>query len=117
MNMQTVLEVEIEEKFNSLASMDPGSTEYTNAVDSLTKLIDKTIEIEKLNTTEEQNKTQLVEERKSRLVKNCIDIGSIVLPLIVTIWGTKATFKFEETGSITTSVGRKFIDKIVSWKK
>ena len=65
MNMQTVLEGGNEEKFNSLASMDPGSTEYTNAVDSLTKLIDKTIEIEKLNTTEEQNQTQMIEEIKS----------------------------------------------------
>ena len=117
MNMQTVLEAEIEEKFNSLASIDPGSTQQQNQLDSHPNLIDKTIEIEKLNTTEEQNKAQMIEERKSRLVKNCIDVGSIVLPLIVTIWGTKATFKFEETGSITTSVGRKFIDKIISWKK
>ena len=74
MNMQTVLEVEIEEKFNNLASMDPGSTEYTNAVDSLTKLIDKTIEIEKLNTTEEQNKAQMIEESLawSRIVSTLV---------------------------------------------
>lgn len=65
MNMQTVLEVEIEEKFNNLASMDPGSTEYTNAVDSLTKLIDKTIEIE--NSIQLRNKTKLSWLRKESL--------------------------------------------------
>lgn len=112
MSMNTLLETEIEEKFNKFADMDPGSKEYASAVDSVTKLMDRVIELEKLDTSETQTENQMNEERKARLTKNCIDIGSIVLPLIVTIWGTKASFKFEETGSITTAVGRKFIDKL-----
>lgn len=114
MSMETLLQVEIEEKFNNLASMDPGSKEYANAVDSITKLMDRVIEIAKLDTSEAQSKNQAKEDRKSRLTKNCIDVGSIVLPLLVTIWGAKASFKFEETGTITTGVGRKFMDKLIS---
>ena len=86
-------------------------------MDSVTKLMDRAIEIEKLESSETQNEKQMEEDRKSRLVKNCIDVGSVVLPLAVTIWGAKASFKFEETGTITTSVGRKFMDKIISWKR
>lgn len=117
MSMVTKLNVEIEEKFDELAKLDPTTKEYTAAVDSVTKLMDRAIEIEKLESSETQSEKQMEEDRKSRLVKNCIDVGSVVLPLAVTIWGAKASFKFEETGTITTSVGRKFMDKIISWKR
>lgn len=117
MSMVTKLNVEIEEKFDELAKLDPTTKEYSAAVDSVTKLMDRAIEIEKLESSETQNEKQMEEDRKSRLVKNCIDVGSVVLPLAVTIWGAKASFKFEETGTITTSVGRKFMDKIISWKR
>lgn len=117
MSMVTKLNVEIEEKFDELAKLDPTTKEYSAAVDSVTKLMDRAIEIEKFESSETQNEKQMEEDRKSRLVKNCIDVGSVVLPLAVTIWGAKASFKFEETGTITTSVGRKFMDKIISWKR
>ena len=117
MSMVTKLNVEIEEKFDELAKLDPTTKEYSAAVDSATQLMDRAIEIEKLESSETQSEKQMEEDRKSRLVKNCIDVGSVVLPLAVTIWGAKASFKFEETGTITTSVGRKFMDKIISWKR
>lgn len=117
MSMTTKLNVEIEDKLDELTNMDPSTKEYAVAVDSVTKLMDRAIEIEKLESSDSQNEKQMKEDRKSRLVKNCIDIGSIVLPLAVTIWGARASFKFEETGTITTSVGRKFMDKIIFWKK
>lgn len=114
MSMETALQAEIEDKLVNLAKMEPGTEEYKNAVDSVTKLMDRVIEIEKLEISENHNKVQMEEDRKSRLTKSFIDIGSVVLPLIVTIWGTRASFKFEETGTITTAVGRKFIDKLIS---
>lgn len=116
MSMTTKLHVEIDEKFDELNKLDPSTKEYSTAVDSVTKLMDRAIEIEKLEMTETQNEKQFKEDRKSRLVKNCIDVGSIVLPLAVTIWGARASFKFEETGTITTGIGRKFMDKLISKK-
>ena len=116
MSMTTKLHVEIDDRFDDLAKLDPSSKEYSAAVDSVTKLMDRAIEIEKLEMTEAQNERQLKEDRKSRVVKNCIDAGSIILPLAVTIWGAKASFKFEETGTITTGIGRKFMDKLISKK-
>lgn len=116
MSMTTKLHVEIDEKFDELAGLKADSKEYSAAVDSVTKLMDRAIEIEKLEASEIQNEKQMKEDRKSRVVKNCIDIGSVVLPLAVTIWGAKASFKFEETGTITTGIGRKFMDKLISKK-
>lgn len=116
MNITTKLHVEIDERFEDLAKMDPSSKEYSTAVDSVTKLMDRAIEIEKIEASEINNEKQMNEERKSRLVKHFIDVGSIVLPLAVTVWGAKASFKFEETGTITTGIGRKFMDKLISKK-
>ena len=117
MSMVAKLNVEIEDKLDEISGLDPATKEYSTAVDSVTKLMDRAIEIERLEMSETQNENQMREDRKSRLVKNCIDVGSIVLPLVVTVWGAKTSLKFEETGTITTSVGRKFIDKLLAWKK
>lgn len=117
MDMTTKLHVEIDERFDDIAKLDPSTKEYSAAVESVTKLMDRAIEIEKFEASETRNEEQMKEDRKSRIVKNCIDVGSVILPLAVTIWGAKASFKFEEEGTITTTVGRKFIDKIVSFKK
>ena len=114
MSMTTKLHVEIDDRFDDLAKMDPTSKEYSTVVDSVTKLMDRAIEIERLESSETQTENQMKEDRKSRLIKNCIDIGSVVLPLAVTIWGACVSLKFEETGSITTGVGRKFMDKLIS---
>lgn len=116
MSMTTKLHVEIDEKFNELAELNVATKEYSAAVDSVTKLMDRAIEIEKLEASETHNEKQMKEDRKSRLVKNFIDVGSIVLPLAVTVWGARASFKFEETGTITTGIGRKFMDKLISRK-
>lgn len=113
MNMKTLLDVEIEDKINELANMDAGSKEYAAVADSLAKLMDRRIEIEKIEVSEAQHEQQIKEDRKARLIKNLIDIGAIVLPLAVTVWGAKASFKFEEEGTITTSIGRKFMDKLI----
>ena len=114
MSMTTKLHVEIEDRLDDISRLDPTTKEYTAAVDSMTKLTDRAIEIEKLEISETQNKNQIKDDRKSRLVRNCIDAGAVVLPLLVTIWGAKASFKFEENGTITTGVGRKFMDKLIS---
>lgn len=113
MNMKTLLDVEIEELFDKLSKLNPDSKEYAAVEDGLTKLMDRKIEIEKLELSEAQSEKQMKEERKARLIKNIIDVGSIVLPLAVTVWGARASFKFEEEGTITTAIGRKFMDKLI----
>ena len=112
MSMKTLVNVEIEERFEQLADLDPTTKEYVNAVDGITKLMDRVIEIEKLENAELNTTKQHKEDRKSRLAKHCIEVGAIVLPLAVTIWGSLVSLKFEEQGSITTTVGRKTLDKL-----
>lgn len=112
MNMKTMLDVEIEERINKLANMELGTKEYNDAADGIATLMDRRLKIEELEMTELKNEKQASEERKSRLWKTIIDAGLGIAGIGVTIWGAKASFKFEETGTITTQAGKKFIDKL-----
>ena len=127
MNIKDLLCEEIESEFEELKSMDLGSEKHKATVDELTKLVDRAIEIKKVEIENDEKVTsreidndfkskQMEDERKDRLVRNGITIASIVIPTAVTIWGTLKSFKFEETGTVTTTIGRGFINKLIPKK-
>ena len=126
-NIETLLYDEIETEFDKLSKLEPGSEKYKVTLDGLTKLMDRAIEIEKVDidckdkeaTRESEQlykEQQMSEDKKDRLVKNIISAAGVVLPLIVTIWGTKVSLKFEEEGTFTTIMGRGFINKLLPKK-
>ena len=126
-NIETLLHEEIQDGFDALSKMERGTETHKTTVDEVAKLFDKAIEIEKLEMEAKERekareieaslkRAQMEEDRKDRRVKNGIAIGGIVLPLAVTIWGTFKTFRFEETGTITTIMGRGFINKLIPKK-
>ena len=127
MSIDNLLEVEIEEKLNKISEMEPGTDEYKLAVDSVTKLLDRTIEMNKINVDRKERKEVREEEAKSKLesekvenkkylVDKILAVLSIGIPALLTVWGTKKSFKFEETGTITTIMGRGFINKLLPKK-
>ena len=126
-NIETLLHEEIQDGFDALSRMERGTETHKTTVDEVAKLFDKAIEIEKLEIEAKERekareieaslkRAQMEEDRKDRRVKNGIAIGGIVLPLAVTIWGTFKTFRFEETGTVTTMMGRGFINKLIPKK-
>ena len=124
MNIETLLYDAMETDFNVMAEEELGSEKRRAALDELTKLMDRAIEMQKVDNdckdkTEirENDQTvkmqQLVDDKKDRIVKNTISVAGIVLPLIVTIWGAKASMRFEKEDSFTTTMGRGFIQKLL----
>lgn len=127
MNNATLLEVEIQDQFERLRKTEFGTEQYKTGVDGLTKLIDRSIEIDKLShefKKERENQKldtefkekQMAKDKKSEMIHNVIAIAGIVLPLLVTIWGTNVSLKFEESGTVTTIMGRGFINKLLPKK-
>lgn len=115
-NIETLLYEEIENKFEELNGLKAGTPEYEHAVNGVTKLMDRAIEMEKLdNEVKDKSETQK-EEKKDRLIRNIISGATVVLPILVTIWGTKKSFEFEKEGTITTIMGRGFINKLLPKK-
>lgn len=112
-DIKSLLDEEIQEEIEGLKQMEMGSESYKTTVDGLTKLVDKALEIQKAES-ESQVKSRLAEEdRRDRRIKNGIAIGSIVIPASLTIWGTFKTLEFEKTGTITTIMGRGFINSLL----
>ena len=140
-----LLEEEIHMEFDTLKSIEVGSESYKITVDGLVKLIDRSnelakldLELAKLNFESEfranqsrieleakidQSKKELEFKQKqfesderNRLINNGISIAGIVIPAIITVWGTFKTLKFEKTGSVTTIMGRGFINKLLPKK-
>lgn len=116
MDIVTRLDEVIDARFDDLEELGVASKEYTDGVNNVTKLVDRALEYKKLKMSEAQNEKQMKEERKARLVKNCIDIGSVVLPLAVTVWGACISLEFEKNDVMSTSIGKKFMDKLISKK-
>ena len=123
MKIKETLYKEIEDELQALNEIEVGTDEYRSSVDGVTKLLDRAIEIEKHEAEMKEREAeriakniQVAEEQKDRVVKNYISAGGVVLPLLVTIGGTLKSFKFEKDGTVTTIMGRGFINKLLPKK-
>lgn len=123
MSIQTLLNEEIKDELSSLKKMNLGSDEYKSTIDGLTKLMDRSIEFEKIDI-DERNKVdekdlklkELDDDRKDKMIRNILTGAGIVIPTAVTIWGTIKSINFEKEGTITTIMGRGFIQKLLPRK-
>lgn len=145
MDIEELLCKEVKVELENLANMEFDSEAYKATVDSIAKFADRAIAIEKLNIEQEEKEKarelekekfdremeeriiaraldtelknkQFEDEKKDRLIRNCIAVAGIVIPTAVTIWGTIVSLKFEEEGSVTTIMGRGFINKLLPRK-
>lgn len=126
-NVKTLLDEEIKSHLEAFGELEIGADDYKSAIDGVVKLMDRKIEMEKLEleheervkARESENKQALAqreEERKDRIIKDAIAVAGIVIPSVLTIWGTIKSLKFEEEGSVTTIMGRGFINKLLPKK-
>ena len=127
MSIKTLLQEEIENELSDLAKMNLGTDEYKVTIDGITKLMVQMHEMEqseierreKAETRDIENDLkmqQMADERKDRRIKNWISVAGIIVPVFVTVWGTKKSFEFEKDGTITTIMGRGFINKLLPKK-
>ena len=116
MTVKEILEEDLISELGKLRVTAYDAKEYRTVADTVVGLMDKKIEFDRLEGEQLFRKQQLEEERKDRLIKNCIATAGVVLPLIVTIWGTVVSLNFEKEGTITTGIGRGFINKLLPKK-
>ena len=127
MNLEKKLHEEIGREIAILEGMDEGTESYKAWVDGVTKLTDRAIAIDRFNAEVEEKAAtqkfenelklkQMKEERIDRIIKNCLTAAGIILPIGITVWGTKASFEFEKEGTVTTIMGRGIINKLLTNK-
>lgn len=127
MNIETMLRDEIRDELDNLKNMKLGDDEYKATVDGITKMVDRIVEMEKMDIDQEEKRSkreaeealkaeEMKMERRDKRVKNGIAVLATVLPVGVTVWGTLKMLKFEEEGTVTTIIGRGFINKLLPKK-
>lgn len=127
MNVKTLLDEEIVSEIENLNKVPLGSEEHKIAADALAKLLDKSVEMKKLDleyrdkvesreATNNLKLTEIEEEKKDRRVKNILTGVSVIGGFALTIWGTIKSFEFEKDGVITTIMGKGFIQKLLPKK-
>lgn len=126
MSTKTLLSAEIESEFNELSKIEVGSDEHKVAVDAITKLLDREIELKKLDLEErkaaddfelekskiEVEQTKTVIEKKNNIAQNWLNGLGIAIPAGLTVWGAITSMKFETLGTITTYAGRNFFNRL-----
>lgn len=135
MNIEEMLEGEILTELGKLKSMPLGKEEYKVAVDGITKLMDREIEMRKMEVASEERaqnreedkknryfenelrKKQLDDERKNRYIGYAVNGVMFAGSMALSIWGLKSTFRFEETGTITTQIGKGLINTFIPKRK
>ena len=127
MSVKALLNDEIEDEIEQLRKVELGSDQHKIAADALAKLLDKSIEMDKLDleyqdrfeareAENELKQKEIEDEKKDRKVKNILTGVSVIGGFALTVWGTCKSIKFEETGSFTTIMGRGFIQKLLPKK-
>ena len=113
MDIEKMLHEEIVEDFNELKETEFGTDEYRSGAESVAKLMDRAIELKKIESDAELTKAEQKSENRNRIIGHIVTGVTTAAGILLTIWGTKATFKFEETGTITTTMGRGFLNKLM----
>lgn len=134
MNNQEALDKVIGSLIAELEGTEVGSEEHKALVDAIAKLEDRSLEIQRIqNDAEDKAKTrerelkndileqnlkleQMSDDRIDRWVKNILTGLGIVSSAALAIWGTKKSFEFEKEGTITTIMGRGWVNRLFGKK-
>ena len=126
--IRKLLEEEIKTEIRDLSTLEPGSKEKSTAIEDLAKLYKLRIEetknewdfSEKYDTREgdkQLKKDQLEEQVKDRYFRFGVEAAGIMLPLIFYAIWMKRGFKFEETGTYTSTTFRGLFNRFKPTKK
>jgi len=126
--IRKLLEEEIKREIRDLSTLEPGSKEKSTAIEDLAKLYKLRIEetknewdfnekYESRDSDMQFKKNQLEEQVKDRYFRLGVEAAGIILPLIFYgIWMRKG-FKFEETGTFTSTTFRGLFNRFRPTKK
>ena len=100
------LRVEIDRQINGLKGMEVGSEKLSSAVNDVTKLLDRKIEMDRKDDEAYEKAETRKTEQRNRWIGYGVTIFTTVLGTIVTVSCFNKSMEFEKTGTITTLAGR-----------
>lgn len=116
MDIEKMLHEEITNDFEKLHEVEFGTDEYRTGAETIVKMYDRAIELKKIESDAELKKAEQKNEKRNRWIGHAITVVTTAAGLMLTVWGTKTTLKFEETGTVTTTMGRGFLNRLMPKK-
>ena len=126
--IRDLLGEEIKTEIRDLSTFEPGSKEKSTAIEDLAKLYRLRIEetrnewdfnekYESRDSDIQFKKDQLEEQVKDRYFKLGLEAAGIILPMIFYAAWMKRGFRFEETGTYTSTTFRGLFNRFKPTKK
>lgn len=127
MEIKDLLYDELKGGLEEIKELNCGSKEYGECVKNISALADRLIQIEKFEIEREDKllssekelevkKSEASNNKKIKFVDSAIALAGILVPSLITIWGTKVSLDFEKEGTVTTVIGRGFLQKLLPRK-
>lgn len=111
--IKSKLDEEILSLMENMSQLDPSSEEYKAIADNLSTLHKLRNDERKLDCEEEQ----AIEQNKDRYIRLGICVAEIIVPLMFYTCLVNKGFKFEETGTFTSTTFRNLLNRIKPTKK
>lgn len=128
MEIERDLRSELSAQINYLKGIEAGTDEYKARVESITKLLDRLIEMEKLASEHEDRVEatkrehelklkELEEARKGRWARDGMTAGLAIGEMVFSAIWIYRLFRFEETGTITARASNGLLPRIFYRRK
>lgn len=131
MSIKTNLVEEFNKQLKEVSKLEVGSDKYKVAVEGVTKLADRILEIEKLEQSEAEiggkweaqqeelniKRDQMNEDKKDRWIKYGMEGVKIVGGAGLAAWAFISSMHFEKEGTLTTEGGRAALKKLFGFMK
>lgn len=112
MSTKSMANDELKARLRELKDEEVTSDKYKAGMDVVLKLMDRKIEMDKVDLEKGKTAQQLKDDRMDKIVRNCITAVSVGGGLLLTVWGALLSWEFEKEGTITSTPGRKFISNL-----
>lgn len=125
MSVKTLVTQEVCDQINEISKMEVGTETSKTAINGVGVLIDKVIDLEKLEIDKqkieletakvdiERDKVEL--DKKDKKIKNQLAIGTAAIGAGITVGMGLLAYVYEERGTITTKAGNKFVDRAFNY--
>lgn len=114
-NYKELLDRQITTELKELGNVTD-QKEFDERVRYISTMIDKSIDLEEMEDKKKSEKKKTIIDILDKTVGYTINVAGIVLPLLVTIWGTKVTLEFEQEANVTTIMGKGFFNRLLPKK-
>ena len=106
-----------EETKKLLENLEPGTDEYEVVSAEIDSIRKELIDVGKTEAESDIKKTQIEEDAKHEKTKNVITIGTFTITTGLSVYALIKTFKFDETDSVTSTLGRNILNSFLPKRK